>query len=180
MTFTTPEQCADHCELDATCKGFRYKDSTGECQLKDGNLATGATEILSNVDVKDWYEPNPIMGEFKLKGIPIREYGCLWAVTRGGKMLSKRIDVEVCGTEELEATAPLSESATYDFRARDQVIEGMNYKEYDITNTGPRIQVKYPLVTQCRITDWKVTPETDTREYKIQDSKTKLAINTET
>ena len=35
------------------------------------------------------------------------------------KNLSKRIDVEVCGTEELEVTAPISESHTFDFRSKD-------------------------------------------------------------
>ena len=53
------------------------------------------------IDSSDWYEADPIKSDLHLKMIPVREYGCLWAETRGGKSISKRIDVEVCGTEEL-------------------------------------------------------------------------------
>ena len=80
------------------CKGFSYRDSDGYCQLKSGSLATGFTLQLSTLD---WYEPDPILSDLTVNMIPQRFYGCLWAETKGKVMLSKRIDVEVCGTEEL-------------------------------------------------------------------------------
>ena len=49
--------------------------------------------------------------------IPQRFYGCLWAETKGKKALSKRIDIDVCGSEELIVQSPLSDTQVFPFRS---------------------------------------------------------------
>ena len=83
---------------------------------------------------------------------PQRFYGCIWAETKGKKRLSKKIEFEVCGSEELITNAPTSESITLDYRAKDQEFMGNAFKQTDITAHKSRVQVKYPQQTNCRIT----------------------------
>ena len=128
----------------------------------------------------DWYEKDPIFGDLYLQVLPQRYYGCIWAETKGAKRLSKRIDIEVCGSEELVLTPPVSESYTFDYRSKDQVISGYSFRTTDITSQRARMQVKYPLNTQCSITQYEITPGTDTVEYQIQATSTQIAVRTET
>ena len=100
----------------------------------------------------DWYEADPIWSDIQMRLEPQRFYGCIWAETKGKKRLSKKIEFEVCGSEELTTNPPTSESITLDYRAKDQEFSGNAFKQTDITAYKSRVQVKYPLQTNCRIT----------------------------
>ena len=79
------------------------------------------------------------------------------------------------------AYAPLTESETFPFRSKDEVITGYSFNQKDITSIkNNRIQVKYPSGTQCRITDWSITPSKDTDDYKLQNSDNRISLKTET
>ena len=100
-TVASPEECADICESQPLCKGFRYRVVDTICTTKKTSIKGGAAQDYDDNDIKDWYETDPMDDLFWMKLLPQRDYGCIWAESSGGARVSKRIDVEVCGTEEL-------------------------------------------------------------------------------
>ena len=64
------KECADKCEAHGSCKGFRYRLSDKTCNLKSSSVKLGASTSTSTSDVKDWYEPDPLWGEFNLNLLP--------------------------------------------------------------------------------------------------------------
>ena len=64
----SPEGCADLCEANGSCKGFRYLITDKSCNLKSVSVKTGALALRD--PAKDWYEMDPIFGEFQMNVIP--------------------------------------------------------------------------------------------------------------
>ena len=100
---------------------------------------------------------------------------CIWAETPGEIRLSKKIDVEICGTEAAKVTGSLIELVNYDFKSRDTVINGYTYRTYDLNPLRARFSVDgstCALGTDFEIYDSGGTTlhGLDTLELKVQNS----------
>ena len=119
------EGCADLVEAHPTVPSFKslYK-STGECCGKTVSFNYNSLVPATGTNYYHKNKQNSI--SFK-QDKPFREYACLWAETFGGVKLSKRIDFEVCGTEEAFITGPTSITYPLIYHAQDQMINGETF-----------------------------------------------------
>jgi hypothetical protein len=68
-----PESCADICEQDTSCKGFRFLPIgvyVENCETKSRSIASGGSELIAPAKVLDWYEKDPLFGEINLLQVP--------------------------------------------------------------------------------------------------------------
>ena len=138
-------------------------------------MSVAGGQTLSASAGNDWYEKVPIDTKVTIKITkPLREYVCIWAETPGGKRLSKKIDVEICGTEEVQVTGSVLENIGYDYKSRDTVIDGWTYRTYDLTPLRNRFSV---VGSTCTITDWEIYDSTGTTLHALDTPDLKIQNN---
>ena len=97
--------------------------SSGECCGK--SIVFGYDKLVTATGTNYYDKTNHYSIHLK-KDKPFREYACLWMETNGGKKLSKKIDFEVCGTEQVDlAHQEVSFSLIY--HGADQIIGGETF-----------------------------------------------------
>ena len=172
----TGQQCADRCEGYATCTGFSKSQTPSpksSCDTKAVSVAGGQT--LSASAGNDWYEKVPIETKVTIKiNKPLREYVCVWAETIGGVRKSKKIDLEICGTEEVQVTGSILENIPYEFKSRDTVIDGWTYRTYDLNPLRSRFAV---VGSTCTISDWEIYDSTGTSLHALDTPDLKIVNN---
>jgi hypothetical protein len=124
------------------------------------------------------------------KNQPFKEYACLWAETQpnnvgGGQKAKRKIEFEVCGSEEVEIQ-PVSESLQQyplKYFASDELILGLPYKHTYISNLRSYFKTKNTnpacLVSKWHLLDNNSNILVDSAFLKIQNSETRIAIKTD-
>ena len=146
QTPKTELECADLSEADPSAVAFRYTHSTQQCCGKSGPMTDAATESSH-----DYYDPNYRHKFYLNRNQPFKEYACLWAENTPGNKFSKKINFEVCGTENVSLVGASQETYSLDFKGSDFVSGGFNYVTTDVTSLRSRFQTN-SAETNCVIT----------------------------